>query len=138
MSQFEIEGEDVVRQARILEERVKMLASRRRFVPSLKRQRAINAERKPKKSRIGPKLPVEVVDLEQTFDDAIVEIESSDEDEIVAVVGDDEYQETLRKIKINESLREGSSSVGLLDDESEDEIEILEERLAKRCAQNGG
>ena len=138
MSQFEIEGEDVVRQARILEERVKMLESQRRFVPSLKRQRAINAERKQKKSRIGPKLPVEVVDLDQTFDDAIVEIESSDEDEVVAVVEDDEYQETLRKIKINESLREGSPSVSLLDDESEDEIEILEERLAKRCAQNGG
>lgn len=149
MSQFEIEGEDVVRQARILEERVKMLESgplrsRRRFVPSLKRQRAINAERKQKKSRIGPKLPVEVVDLDQALDEAfrpldgIIEIESSDEDEVVAVVEDDEYQETLRKIKINESLREGSPSVSLLDDESEDEIEILEERLAKRCAQNGG
>ena len=158
-SKFEIEDNEVLRQARVLEEQVKRQTLRKReiCVPSLKRQRAMAAERRLKRARISPELPIEVVNLDQTFDEDIIEqvmrpdnenvidldcqilVGSSDEEESesVVTVEDEEYQESLRKIKINESMV-GSNSIDLLmDDDSEDEIEVLEERLVRKRGENG-
>ena len=152
VSQFDIEDEDVLRRARLLEEGVKNSRKKKIFVPSLKRQRAIVAGRE-KRVRISRGLPVEVVHLDHTFDEDVVEqvmgkpdhldcqilVESSDEEESesVVTVEDEEYQESLRKIKINESMV-GSNSIDLLmDDDSEDEIEVLEERLVRKRGENG-
>ena len=128
------------------------------FVPSLKRQRAIAEERKEKRARINQGLPVEVVHLDQTLDEDEIEevmrkpddediidldcqilVESSDEDESesVVTVEDEEYQESLRKIKINESVCDDNSIDLLLDDDSDDDIEVLEERLVRKRAENG-
>ena len=156
LSQFDIEDEEVLRQARALEEGVKTLRKKQICIPSLKRQRAMVGERMQKRVRISRGLPVEVVHLDQTFDEDVIEqvmsldnediidldcqtiAESSDEEsESVVTVEDEEYQESLRKIKINESMV-GSNSIDLqMDDDSEDEIEVLEERLVRKRGENG-
>ena len=152
VSQFDIEDEDVLRRARLLEEGVKNSRKKKIFVPSLKRQRAIVAGRE-KRVRISRGLPVEVVHLDHTFDEDVVEqvmgkpdhldcqilVESSDEEESesVVTVEDEEYQESLRKIKINESVCEANSIDLLLDDDSDNDIEVLEERLVRKRTENG-
>ena len=162
-SLFDIEDDDVLRKARVLEEEAKKIEKRegrrrkQTFVPSLKRQREMAAERRHKRAKASSDVVLEVIALDETFDEEEIEeilrpdegksisnrvseiiIESSDEEESesVAIVEEEEYQETLRKIKVNESMYE-SNAIDLVYDDSDDDIEILEERLLQRRAKNG-
>ena len=163
-SLFDIEDVDVLRKARALEEEAKKIEKRegrirkQTFVPSLKRQREMAAERRHKRAKASSDEVFEVIDLDETFDEEEIEeilrpdegksisncdseiiIESSDEEESESapINEEEEYQETLRKIKVNESMYE-SNAIDLLYDDSDDDIEILEERLLQRRAKNGG
>ena len=168
VSKFDIEDKEVLREARALEEGVKTLSKKDICVPSLKRQRALVAQRRQKRVRINRGFPVEVVHLDHTLDEDEIEqvmrpdnediidldcqinediigldcqilVGSSDEEESESfvTVEDEEYQENLRKIKINESLCHSNSINLLLDEESDDDIEVLEERLVRKLAEKG-
>ena len=154
----------MLKKARALEEEAKKIAKRegrirkQTFVPSLKRQREMAAERRHKRAKASSDVVLEVIDLDETFDEEEIEeimrtdegksisnrvseiiIESSDEEESESapIIEEEEYQETLRKIKVNESMYE-SNAIDLVYDDSDDDIEILEERLLQRRAKNGG
>ena len=159
-SLFDIEDVDVLKKARALEEEAKKIEKRegrirkQTFVPSLKRQRKMAAERRHKRVKASLDVVLEVIDLEETFGEEEIEeilrpdegksiseiiIESSDEEESESapIIEEEEYQETLKKIKVNESMYE-SNAIDLVYDDSDDDIEILEERLLQRRAKNGG
>ena len=158
-SLFDIEDVDVLKKARALEEEAKKIEKRegrirkQTFVPSLKRQREMAAERRHKRAKASSDVVLEVIDLDETFDEEEIEeimrpdegksiseiiIESSDEEESESapIIEEEEYQETLRKIKVNESMYE-DNAIDLVYDDSDDDIEILEERLLQRRAKNG-
>ena len=163
-SLFDIEDVDVLKKARALDEEAKKIEKRegrirkQTFVPSLKRQRKMAAERRHKRVKASLDVVLEVIDLEETFGEEEIEeilrpdegksisnrdseiiIESSDEEESESapIIEEEEYQETLRKIKVNESMYE-SNAIDLVYDDSDDDIEILEESLLHRRAKNGG
>ena len=86
-SLFDIEDVDVLRKARALEEEAKKIEKRegrirkQTFVPSLKRQREMAAERRHKRAKASSDEVFEVIDLDETFD----------EEEIISVCGFDPF-----------------------------------------------